>query len=61
MIYAAENYEITFKTEVTDKVIPFSLIKLIIHLNAYILSITAHQIINLELEICTRRLNCMGS
>lgn len=52
-MHAAENYQITFEMEVKDKVIPFSLIKLILHLNTCILSITAHQIINLELEICS--------
>lgn len=48
----AGNYQITFKMGVKDKVIPFILIKIILHLNMLILSITTHQIINLELEMC---------
>lgn len=59
-IYTAENYQITFKMQIKDTVVPFSLIRLIIHLNTCINSIAAHQIINLELEICTSSLNRGG-
>lgn len=47
----------TFKVQIKDTVVLFSLIRLIIPLNTGIHSIAAHQIINLELEIGTSSLN----
>lgn len=39
--------------QIKDTVVQISLIRLIIHLNTCIHSFAAHQIINLEFEICT--------
>lgn len=57
LISTDENYQITFKMQIKDTVVSFSLI---IHLNTCIHSIAAHQIINLEFEICTSSLNWGG-